>query len=138
MVPIHAYVGFNGKCREAMAFYQECFGGELNIMIVGETPMADQMPPGAKDTVMHASLIGSNFALFGSDMAGPDFQVGNNITLSIAPTSEEDLRSLFAKLSEGGNVDMPITPMFWGALFTHFVDKFGVTWMLNYELPKAA
>lgn len=39
MDAINPYVGFNGKCREAMSFYQECFVGELELQEVVVAPV---------------------------------------------------------------------------------------------------
>jgi PhnB protein len=39
------------------------------------------------------------------------------------------------KLSEGGNVTMPLQDTFWGAYFGMWTDKFGINWMVNYDDP---
>jgi PhnB protein len=56
MAQMNAYLHFNGNCREAMTFYKECLGGELNMQAVGESPMAAQMPPQIHTNILHASL----------------------------------------------------------------------------------
>ena len=38
---------------------------------------------------------------------------------------------LFAALSEGGQVTMPMQKQFWGAAFGMFTDKFGIGSMIN-------
>ena len=70
MKSINVYLGFNGKCREAMTFYKECLGGgELELQSVGESPVADQMPPGFnKDQILHSTLIKDGITIMGSDM----------------------------------------------------------------------
>jgi uncharacterized glyoxalase superfamily protein PhnB len=35
---------FDGKCAEAVKFYQKCLGGELTLTKLGETPMKTQFP----------------------------------------------------------------------------------------------
>ncbi len=40
---------------------------------------------------------------------------------------------LFATLSEGGVVEMPLQLMFWGAWYGSFSDRFGINWMVNYQ-----
>jgi len=135
MAQINAYIGFNGKCREAMNFYKDCFGGELNIMTVGETPAAAQCPDSMQDSVMHSSLMSGGLILMGTDMTAPDspYQPGNNIALSLNCNSEEEINTLFSKLGEGGNVVDPLKMQFWGALFGVLVDKYGICWMFNYD-----
>jgi len=56
MAEFSVYLKFNGNGREAMSFYQECFGGDLNVMTVGESPVKDQMPVDMHDKIMHALL----------------------------------------------------------------------------------
>ena len=50
--------------------------------------------------------------------------------------SREQCDELFAKLSAGGSVVMPLQEMFWGAYFGQWTDRFGINWMVNYTLPK--
>ena len=138
MTQIHAYLNFNGNCRDAMQFYKECFGGELLLQAIKDTPMEAQCPAGRENDIMHASLTGDGFVLMASDMIGPQgYRPGNNFSLSINCQSEEQLRSLFDKLSESGQVFMPVSEQFWGALFGALSDRFGTQWMLNYDKPKA-
>jgi len=63
-------------------------------------------------------------------------KVGDNITISINPSSEEEARTIFDSLSAGGTVKVPLDKMFWGALFGMFVDKYGINWMVNYEFEQ--
>ena len=37
---LHPYLGFSGQAREALAFYQSCLGGTLDLMTVAESPVA--------------------------------------------------------------------------------------------------
>ncbi len=130
---INAYIGFNGKCKEAMTFYQQCLGGSLSLTSVGESPMADQisMP---KDKIMHAVLLREGVVmLMASDMSGQQIVHGNNINLMLNCSSEEEINSFYSKLSEGGQVTHPVKEESWGALFGHFTDKFGINWMLNFQ-----
>lgn len=46
MDAINPYIGFNGRCREAMTFYKECFGGELDLQQVDGSPMEKFWPDG--------------------------------------------------------------------------------------------
>ncbi len=53
---INSYLTFSGNCREAMRFYQECLGGELQIQTIGDSPMAAKMPKKMKNYILHATL----------------------------------------------------------------------------------
>ena len=132
---INAYVGFNGKCREAMTFYKECLGGELALTTVAESTIAAQCPSAMQDNILHSSLTkNGTLLLMASDMTDHDgFHQGNNISLSLNCSSEEEINTFFSRLSEGGKIIDPLKVQFWGALFGVFKDRFGIRWMLNYD-----
>ena len=127
------YLNFEGNCNEAMNFYKECFGGELVVQTVAESPMADQMPLEMKDLVLHARLEKGNIIIMASDAMDKEMVNGSMITLMIQCDSEEEINSYFANLSTGGVVSMPLSKQFWGATYGQLTDKFGVLWSLNYE-----
>jgi len=134
MARITPYLYFDGNCRDAMDFYRNCLGGELHMQTIGETPAAEHMPPEARQKIMHAALTGGDFVLMASDwMSTTAFSRSNSISLSIHCTSDEEIRTLFAKLAEGGKVVHPLADQFWGATFGTLVDKFGIDWMLNFD-----
>lgn len=139
MTTINPYVSFNGKCREAMTFYQQCLGGELNFMKFSETPMGAQGPPEMKDHIMHSTLINGPLMLMGTDMAGPDGIVrGNSIAISVNCSSEGEIKTLYNKLAEVGTIHDPLEIKFWGGMFGVVLDQYGVTWMLNYNKDEQA
>lgn len=131
------YLRFNDdKCREAMQFYKDCFGGELTIQTVGETPMAKDMPKEAQNRIMHATLKSPEIEFHGADMMRDKAVVGDNVTLAVSLDDEKRARDLFAKLSQGGEVFMPMEKVFWGALFGVVTDKYGFEWMVNCDTEK--
>jgi len=134
MMTINPYVGFNGKCREVMTFYKECLDGELNIMTVGDTPIAAQCEEAMLGQAMHSMLTkNGQVLLMGTDMNGPEgYQLGNNIALSVNCESEDEINSFYNKFSEGGSVIDPLGVKFWGDVFGVVKDKYGITWMFNY------
>jgi len=56
---------------------------------------------------------------------------GNNFSLSLHPDSKEVADKLFANLSAGGTVTVPMSKAPWGDYFGMFTDKFGIKWMIN-------
>lgn len=128
---------FNGaKCREAMQFYKHCLGGDLDFMTVKGSPMEAKMPPETHNLIMHSTLTNKKLTLMGSDMMRDKATVGDNVSLCLECESEKEIKDLFAKLSEGGKVFMPLEDQFWGALFGVLTDKYGVEWMLNWMKKK--
>ena len=136
MTQINSYLTFNGNCREAMTFYKECLGGELVLQTIGESPMADKMPPQMKKSILHSTLTRENLVLMGSDMVDENGLVkGNSVSLMLNCSSEKEIKTFYKNLSKGGNATHPLENTFWGALFGDLVDRFGNHWLLHYQLP---
>ncbi len=134
MTKINPFIRFNdGKCVEAMNFYKECLGGELEFMTVKESPVAKDMSDDKQDLIMHSTLKKGDWILVGSDMMRDRAIIGDSVGISLECESEEEIRKIFEKLSEDGDVFMPVDDTFWGALFGLVTDKYGVEWMLNFQ-----
>ena len=134
MTQISAYLNFNGNCREAMTFYKNCLGGELSLQTVEGSPMEAGCPSGVKHQILHSSLTKNGLILMGSDMVSPEgLKMGNNISLSLNCSSEEEIKRFYKELSSGGKIIEPLNVQFWGAMFAVLKDKMGITWMLTYN-----
>ena len=135
---VRTYLFFDGRCDEALAFYREALGAEVEALMRfsenPDPPTADcQMPPGWENKVMHASLRIGDTTLMASDGRSaqqPDFQ-GFSLVLNAADEAEAD--RLFAVLSEGGHVQMPLGKTFFSPRFGMVADRFGVSWMIIVE-----
>ncbi len=134
------YLFFDGNCREAFEFYRSVFGGEFqSIMTFGDGPPDMNVPESDKDRIMHVSLAIGSAMLMGSDSSsafGDPPVAGDNFAISMTGESKAQCDDLFAKLSEGGKVKMPMQEMFWGDYFGNCTDRFGINWMLSYELNR--
>jgi PhnB protein len=139
MAQINSYLTFNGNCREAMTFYKECLGGQLVLQTIGESPMADKMPPQMKKSILHSTLTRGDLVLMGSDMVDENGLVkGNSVSLMLNCSSEKEIKTCYKNLSKGGTATHPLENTFWGALFGDLVDRFGNHWLLHYQLPQKA
>jgi PhnB protein len=135
MTQLSPYINFNGQCRQAMSFYQECLGGELHLQPIAGSPIEAQCPQAIHDQILHSALINKGIFLMGSDMQGPvKFVPGNNMAISINCSSEEEIRTFFTKLSSKGEIIDDLKKQFWGGLFGVLTDQFGIRWMFNYEV----
>jgi PhnB protein len=131
---LYPFIRFNdNKGMEAMNFYKSVFGGELDTMLVKDSPMAKDMPADKQSNIMHSVLKNGKITFIGMDMMRDKATVGDNVGISLNCESEEELRDLFAKLSEGGEIFMAPEMQFWGGVFGVLTDKYGVEWMLNYQ-----
>jgi len=126
------YIFFYGRCEEALEFYKGVFGGSYEMMRVKDTPMASEMPPGAANSVMHASFTADGIAFMASDgrevkTVDPD---AGNISISLSLDDGPRGETIFNALAAGGKVGMPIDNAFWGGRFGMVTDKFGTEWMM--------
>ncbi len=136
---LNTYLFFDGNCREAFEFYQSVFGGDFSaFMTYGDGPEEMQIPDDHKNQIMHVSLPVGTTTLMGSDRwvgNSHPFNAGNNFGIAIGLQDKERSDELFARLSEGGEVTMPMETVFWGDYFGSLKDRFGVEWMISCELP---
>lgn len=140
---VSAYLNYAGNAEEAFEFYKTVFNVESShpVMRFKNLPPAPNhpaIPESVADKIMHAELeIFDGFKLMFSDALpemGHNVVVGNNLYLSLEPSSKEDTEKLFKALSEGGVVRQNLQETFWGAYYAEFSDKFGVKWMINFPL----
>lgn len=138
MAKVNPYLNFNGNTEEAFNFYKSVFGTEFIVISrFKDTPQGDSLSDEDKEKIMHVSLpIGDNIILMGTDTIeafGQKVVISDFFSLAIAPGSIEEANKLFAALTEGGTVTVPLEKAFWGAYFGMLTDKFGVKWMINYD-----
>lgn len=136
MSKIIAYLTFDGNCREALSFYHQCLGGDLSLTPLAGSPAEEHMPGANGNSILHGCLTKGDITLMASDRlceTGP-FVQGNSVSLCLDCTTREEIDAWFAGLSAGGTVTSEPQPTFWGAVFGHLTDKFGVQWMLNHQL----
>lgn len=132
-VTVNPYLTFNGNCQEAMTFYQQVLGGELEIMPFEGSP-AD-VPDDYKHKVMHAALRFGQAVIMASDgMPDSEAVMGDATNISLTTPDVVEGERLFNGLSNGGTILMPFEEMFWGDKFGMLIDKFGVRWMVSSQL----
>ena len=132
---LNPYISFESNARQAMEFYRDVFGGDLRMNTFGEFGQADS--PDA-DKIMHSQRETDNgFTLMASDTpAGMQRNPGDSITISLSGNDADTLRGYWEKLSDGGNVTMPLEKQMWGDEFGMCVDRFGIPWMVNITQPQ--
>lgn len=132
MPQFEPYLTFDGNCAEAMLFYEKTFGAKLTLMKFGDSPMAGQSPPEARDRIMHARLELDGRVLMASDtMPGMKYQGIHGASISLSFADVKQAEKVFAALAEGGNVTMPLQKTFWVESFGMVTDRFGAHWMVN-------
>jgi PhnB protein len=132
---LQPYVFFDGRCEEALEFYRAAVGAEVLFSMrfkdSPEPPQPGMHPPGSENKIMHASVrIGQNtiMASDGRCQGHPNFQ-GFSLSLTVSDVAEAE--RLFAALSKGGQVQMPLSKTFFSPSFGMLTDRFGVCWMVH-------
>jgi PhnB protein len=139
MAILNPYLNFEGNAREAVQFYQDVFGGDLDIMAFGDMGMTEhEGTPIPADGVMHARLATPDgFTLMASD--NPPGMTGQtpNGHLSLSGDETDLLHGWFERLAEGGTIDVPLEKAPWGDEFGQVKDRFGVNWLVNVTTSPA-
>lgn len=131
---VQPYLFFDGRCEEAIEFYQSALGAKVEMLMrfeeSPEPPAPGMIPPGSGDKVMHTSMRIGDTTVMASDgrcQGEPSFQ-GFSLALTAADEAEAD--RLFAVLADGGQVQMPLARTFFSPRFGMVADRFGVSWMI--------
>jgi PhnB protein len=132
-----AYLGFDGQCADAMRFYEQALGGRLEMMMTGaESPMASQIPPEFGQRILHARLAlpGGGMLYAGDCPSGMPYEGIKGVSIAVDYDTVEAAQRVFAALSEGGQVQMPMQPAFWAQAWGMVTDRFGTPWNVNGAL----
>jgi PhnB protein len=128
---VQPYLFFDGRCDEALEFYQSALGAEVTMLMrFKDSPDPAACPANAGDKVMHASFRIGDTTVLASDgrcQGRPSFQ---GFALSLTAPNEAEAERLFAALGDGGQVQMPLTKTFFASRFGMVADRFGVPWMI--------
>jgi PhnB protein len=132
----HTYVNFDGRCTEAFHFYEEHLGAKIGFMMTHDQgPEPSRLPPEWKHAVLHARLQIGDTELMGADI--PNAQPMRSAYLSLSVGSDAEADRIFAALSNGGKVFMPIEETFFASRFGQVQDRFGINWMIMHERPRS-
>lgn len=128
---LNPYLSFRDNAKEAMEFYQTVFGGELAMSTFGEYHASED--PAEAEKIMHGMLtVGNGMMLMGADTPNSmELSAGSNFAVSLSGDDEAEIRGYWDKLSDGGQITMPINMAPWGDIFGMCTDKFGVPWLFN-------
>jgi PhnB protein len=125
------YLFFDGRCEEAIAFYKKALGAEVSVMMrFRDSPDPTMCTAGTQDKVMHAALRIGDTTVFCSDGRCTGAPTFTGFALSLTVDTEAEADRLFAAISDGGQVQMPMTKTFFSPRFGMAADRFGVGWMI--------
>lgn len=132
---IQPYLFFGGRCEEALEFYRSALGAEIEMLMrFSDSPQPHQpgmVPARYENKVMHAMFrVGGN-VLMASDGRCDGATSFDGFSLAINVPTEPDADRVFAALSDGGKVQMPLAKTFWSPKFGMVTDRFGLGWMVS-------
>jgi len=128
---VQPYLFFNGRCEEAIEFYRKALGAQVEtLMRFKDSPDPNACAPGSADKVMHASFRIGETTLMASDGRCEGKTSFQGFSLSFTVPTEAEADRLFASLSDGGQVQMPLAKTFFSSRFGMVADRFGVSWMI--------
>ena len=133
---LNPYLTFDGQCETAFRFYERALGGKIVAMMTyADMPMAEQTPPEMRGRIVHARLVVGDTVLMGSDAPSGRYEKMQGFSVTLNIDEPEQAERVFAALSAGGAVAMPIQETFWARRFGMLTDRFGTPWMINCEKP---
>ncbi len=136
---LRTYLNYGGNCAQAFRFYEQHLGGKITMMMThGQGPQRDQVPPAWHDTILHARMTLGDSELLGADVPPERFQPMRSAYLALAVESNEEAERIYALLSDGGQIFMPLQETFFAYRFAMLRDRFGTSWMLLHERPRQA
>ena len=137
-MPFHPYLFFGGTCADAFTRYQEVFGGDLQLMRMGDVPDQEVAPEQA-DLVIHAGLrVGDDLLMGSDDPMNDPFPTPQGMMCCYEAPDAAEAERVFAALAEGGAVTAPIGPTFFSPMFGMCVDRFGTPWMIDTASTEGA
>jgi PhnB protein len=135
-VQLSPYLHFDGQCEAAFQFYEKALGGKITMMMrFEESPLSEQVQPGWRKKIIHATLNVGDQRLQGSDPPPGRYEKPQGFSVTINTESIEDAERIFKALSENGSVNMPLQETFWARRFGMLTDQFGTPWMVNCGRP---
>lgn len=132
------FLNFDGDCRDALAFYAGVFKltAPEHIMTYGQAPGFSGQEAD-KDRIIYASLpiFGCN-VMFSDCPSGSEYIKGTNIALTLGTSDADEIKRVYAALSDGGTIAMALGKTFFSELYAMVTDKFDITWQLSLTPPE--
>ena len=134
---LYTYLNYGGNCEQAFRFYEQHLGGKITMMMThGQSPDPSNVPPEWRNAILHARITLGETELLGADIPPDRFQPIRSAYLSLVVDSTPDAERIYALLSDGGQIFMPMQGTFFAFRFAMLRDKFGTSWMILHERPR--
>ena len=132
---LYSYLNFHGDCRAAFDYYSQHLGGKVTMMLTHEQgPYPGRVPPDWQSAVLHARMEIGETVLLAADI--PNAQPMRSAYLTLMLESIDEAERIYAALSAGGQIFMPLAETPFAVRFAQLRDRFGMNWMLLHERPR--
>lgn len=132
------HLNFRGQARAALDFYRSVFGGE-QVVLTYRDAHAVQNPDEADQVMWGQVAAESGFRVMAYDV--PSSLAWNAgeipVFVSVRGDAAAEVTSYWEKLAAGATVIQPLGPAAWSPLYGMLKDRFGITWVLDVEVPYA-
>ncbi len=131
---LNTYLNYGGNCEVAFRFYEQHLGGKITMMMThGQAPNPANVPPDWKNAILHARIDIGGTEVFGADIPPDRFQPMRSAYLTLTVDSVEEAERIYALLSDGGQIFMPMEETFFAKRFAMLRDRFGTSWMILHD-----
>ena len=127
---LHPYLNYGGNCRQAFLFYEQHLGGKINMMLTHADQPGGNTPPDWQNAILFASMTIGETELMANDVPADRFQPMRSAYLSLTIDTVEEAERVYALLSPGGQIFMPLQETFFASRFAMLRDQFGTSWMI--------
>lgn len=126
------HLNFRGNARQALAFYQSVFGG--NVTVVTYQDLGDVQDPSETNQVAWGEVAAeSGFRIMAYDVQvrKPWNQGENAFYVALRVETDEEITAYWEKLVAGATILQELAPAQWGPMYGMLKDQFGVTWVMD-------
>lgn len=130
------HLNFRGDARAALELYQSVFGGSLVTVTYADAHSVTE--PAEADQIMWGQVASDDgFRVMAYDVPSHTaYEPGViPVFVSVRGTDAEEISGYWKRLAEGSTVVVPLGESAWAPLYGMLRDRFGVTWVLDVEVP---
>jgi PhnB protein len=136
---LNPFLNYGGNCERALRYYEQHLGGEITMLMRrAEQPDQPMKWPGWESSIQYAEMKIADTVLMASDVSPERFQPMRSVYLSLTVESAVEAERIWAALSDGGQITMPLEETFFATRFGELRDKFGTLWLIMALKPQPA
>lgn len=129
------FLAFNGEANEVLIYYKEVFSAKiLNVMKYDDMPQDDvnKIDPSNEGKIAFSEIeiCGTKISIMDNPIEMGKVTMGDNFVITLTYDTEEEVKEVFNRLKEEGEVFMELEETFYAKLYGSIKDKFGIWWSI--------